>query len=141
MATRSTIAVIHDNGTVSQIYCHWDGYLEGVGRTLVSHYNSLELAERLVALGDLSTLGAEIGEKHDFDALSKDIGDVCTAYGRDRGETDTEARVFATVKEYLDNCQSEEYNYLFQTGEWFYVSYEQEKFALVGRSLKQLERE
>lgn len=141
MATRSTIAVIHNDGRVSQVYCHWDGYLEGVGRTLIEHYNSLELAEELMTLGDLSVLGTEIGRQHDFDALSKDIGDVCTAYGRDRGETGTEARVFATVKEYLGNCQSEEYDYLFQTGEWFYVSHEQENFALVGRSLKQLEKE
>ena len=29
MATTSTIAVQHTDGTVSQIYCHFDGYLSG----------------------------------------------------------------------------------------------------------------
>jgi hypothetical protein len=139
MATRSTIAVIHDNGTVSQIYCHWDGYVQGVGRKLALHYSKLSEAERLVELGDLSVLGSEIGEKHDFEGISKDIGDVCTAYGRDRGEQGTDARVFPTIENYLRGGQMEEYNYLFQSGEWFYAPQILKNFRSVNKSIQHLE--
>ena len=34
MSTRSRIGVMMDDGTVKQVYCHWDGYVEeGVGNT------------------------------------------------------------------------------------------------------------
>ncbi len=53
MATRSTIAVQHNDGTISQIYCHWDGYLEYNGKILLTHYSTLESVEDLVKYGDM----------------------------------------------------------------------------------------
>ena len=41
---------------VLQIYCHWDGYPEGVGQALQSGYNSYEEALALILGGDLSSL-------------------------------------------------------------------------------------
>ena len=41
---------------VLQIYCHWDGYPEGVGEALQSGYNSYEEALALILGGDLSSL-------------------------------------------------------------------------------------
>ena len=38
MGTRSTIALEYADGTVHQVYCHWDGYLEHNGRILQEHY-------------------------------------------------------------------------------------------------------
>ena len=56
MATRSLIAL--DNGSVfTSIYCHWDGYLSGVGRILLENYTDINDVEELFDLGDLSTLG------------------------------------------------------------------------------------
>lgn len=47
----------YPNGNaVLQIYCHWDGYPEGVGATLQSEYSSYEEALALILGGDLSTL-------------------------------------------------------------------------------------
>lgn len=34
MSTRSRIGMINPYGSVSSIYCHFDGYPEGVGKTL-----------------------------------------------------------------------------------------------------------
>jgi len=34
MATRSRIAIENQDGTVTSIYCHFDGYLSGVGKLL-----------------------------------------------------------------------------------------------------------
>ncbi len=42
MATRSRIGVMLDDGSVKQVYCHFDGYVEGVGLTLIENYDSIE---------------------------------------------------------------------------------------------------
>ena len=55
MATRSRIA-IQIGDKVHHIYCHWDGYPEGVGNELITRFNSRELAEGLVELGNRSWL-------------------------------------------------------------------------------------
>ena len=61
MATRSLIAF--DNGsTISSIYCHWDGYLSGVGRQLLENYKDIDDVEELMDLGDISTLGYWVTE-------------------------------------------------------------------------------
>lgn len=121
MATRSTIARHMPNGTVEQVYCHWDGYLTGNGRTLLKHYSDPVKLQQLLDLGDLSVLGPEIGEKHDFDFPS---GDVCTFYGRDRGEKNTGKNVHATLAEYFTWGGREEYNYLYTLdGKWLVSIY------------------
>jgi len=88
MSTRSYIVKEYADGTKRGIYCHWDGSPESVGAKLVAHYTDQNKLEELINLGDLSSLGTEIGEKHDFDDHSAHY-DWCCAYGRDRGETDT----------------------------------------------------
>ena len=120
MATRSTIAIQREDGTVAQIYCHWDGYLSNNGQILLKHYQDPAKIEQLIALGDLSSLAPEIGTKHDFDNAPRG---ECNFYGRDRGEEDTEARVFKDFKDYRENCQTEEYDYVFRNGTWYVSIY------------------
>ena len=97
MGTRSRIAVMHGDNCKS-VYCHWDGYLEYNGSILQKHYDSAK-ANNLVALGDLSSLKPEIGIQHAFGYHGTEIsaedyetqfGNMCTFYGRDRGEKGTE---------------------------------------------------
>jgi hypothetical protein len=57
MATRSNIAIENQDRTVSSIYCHFDGYIDEVGKTLYENYNTREKMEQLIALGDISSLG------------------------------------------------------------------------------------
>ena len=57
MATRSLIAVELNNSIIKAIYCHWDGYPEGVGMTLVNHYNTPAKITELMEMGDISSLG------------------------------------------------------------------------------------
>ena len=40
MSTRCRIGIENKNGTITSIYCHHDGYLEGVGEILVNHYKT-----------------------------------------------------------------------------------------------------
>lgn len=137
MATRSTIALEFADGTVQQIYSHWDGYLDGVGATLAEHYKDPFKVRDLIDLGDLSSLGANIGVKHNFDNPYRygspeylaekeriDELDMTTFYGRDRGETGCEARRFANVADYQKNGQQEEYDYiLLRDGKWYVRCY------------------
>ena len=125
MATRGTIAVQHSDGKVSQIYSHWDNYPDHTGRLLVEHYNTLELAEELVSLGDMSVLGERIhpiGE-HSFD---KSEDGTCIYYGRERGEEDVKPRRFSDYELYRLTHQVEEFNYIFIDGEW-YLQFKKDK--------------
>ncbi len=136
MATRSTIALEFADGTVQQVYCHWDGYLDNNGVLLQGHYSDPFKLRDLIDLGDISSLGPNIGDQHEFDcpahikygtpeyeAWSDAKREVTTFYGRDRGETGCEARKFANVADYEANAQQEEYDYILRTDGAWYVRY------------------
>lgn len=81
MSTRSTIIVKLLNGTYKKIYCHWDGYLSNNGRILFHHYNSQELAESLVNLGDLSSLAESANIPEGYTTANEKINGICQPYG------------------------------------------------------------
>ena len=125
MATRSTIAMEQPDGRIMQIYCHWDGYLEHKGAILLEHYRDRAKVLALMMLGDISSLRNEIGMAHDFDARYEDTdprSEWVVAYGRDRGEKGTEAKVFKNFADYKKNHQYEEYEYIFRKDDQWYVS-------------------
>jgi hypothetical protein len=124
------------NKTVRAVYCHWDGYLEHNGSILNKHYSASPKVNNLIALGDVSSLRPEIGEKHAFsklevpmdgDAYDKLYGNMTTFYTRDRGE-DTPFKVFPTLKAAEEHYTWSDYFYCFkyskaddyQSGEWHY---------------------
>jgi len=134
MATRSTIALEYADGTVGQVYCHWDGYLEHNGAILRSAYTDPFKVRALLDLGDISSLGPNIGEQHEFDCPHKygtpeyqawqdEKREVTTFYGRDRGEEGTEARTFKSYDDYRKRAQFEEYNYILRRDGKWYVEY------------------
>jgi hypothetical protein len=133
MATRSTIAIEAADGTVKQVYCHWDGYLDHNGKILLENYDQAKTAA-LVALGSVSSLRKEVGEKHDFDE-NFDRTDPryqwTRFYARDRGE-DLDVHEFANFEAYRKDHQYEEYEYILRsTGEWHVASYGDEYVPLV----------
>ena len=115
---------------VKSIYCHWDGYLEHNGVILQEHYDSAK-ANHLVALGDMSSLRAEIGEKHAFSKFDLPKEEVeafetltknwCTFYSRDRGETGTEWKVAHTFNQFLEQVDlcGAEYYYIMKDDVWY----------------------
>ena len=125
MSTRSIIGTTQEDGTIRAIYCHFDGYPEGVGATLAEHYSDDVKVEQLINLGNLSSLGKEIGEAHDFNK-SGEFPDWCNAYGRDRGEAEQEAESFEIIRELLEYATNSwaEYVYLFNGKEWTYLKTE-----------------
>ncbi len=121
MSTRSNIGIINRNGSVEMVYCHSDGYPSYNGKILLEHYSNEDKLRELLALGALSSLGAEIGEKHDFnDYAVAHKNNWTTAYRRDRGETDVDSRKAKNANQALTSM--EEYLYLWDcnTLSWIY---------------------
>jgi hypothetical protein len=124
MATRSTIALEFADGTVQQVYCHWDGYLDHNGRILQANYMDPFKVRDLIDLGDLSSLAPNIGKQHAFDKAPEG---ECTFYSRDRNETGVDAKRFKDFADYEKNHQYEEYEYILRQIDggavWFVKSY------------------
>jgi hypothetical protein len=128
------IGKLEADGTVTAIYCHWDGYAEGVGLMLMKHYQDVAKIDALMELGDLSSLGADIGEKHPFsrydafmsDAISEETynelySNMCLSYARDRGELETRSKTYANIDVYAENALRDfggEFLYLYEDGFW-----------------------
>ena len=112
MATRSNIGYILPNGNVRSIYAHWDGYPAHNGRILFENYTAAYKIAQLIEMGDVSSLGAEIGRKHSFDARDGEEN-WTTFYGRDRGETGIEP-----VEVAVDDMRQNDYAYLWNGTEW-----------------------
>jgi hypothetical protein len=90
MSTRSTIALEFADGTVQQVYCHFDGYLSGVGAELRSDYSDPFALRELIDGGDMSCIGEPYTE---------------------RGE-ELYVRKFRDFNDYAANGQDEEYDYI-----------------------------
>lgn len=126
MGTRSSIGIQNADGSVTAIYCHWDGYPSYNGRVLKDHYADEAKIRELIALGDISSLNEEIGEQHPFSTyhLKESEKDPrwerwTTAFMRDRGEKDCEATDFVSAGDYFSRFGAgTEYAYLFTKGEW-----------------------
>ena len=56
MGTRSRIGIELPDHSVVSVYCHWDGYPTGNGKTLVEHYLNREDVEELIDGGSMSSL-------------------------------------------------------------------------------------
>jgi hypothetical protein len=60
MATRSRIAIENQDGSVTSVYCHWDGHINSNGVILNENYTTKDKVEELIALGSLSSLDITI---------------------------------------------------------------------------------
>lgn len=108
MATRSFIATYNgDTHEYTSIYCHWDGYPQGVGVTLRDHYDSDRRAQALVAIGDISCLRNLQGSTEQ------------EAY-KLRGDENVDAKSFDWMEGMIDYYRnmSCEYGYVWQHGKW-----------------------
>lgn len=121
MSTRSVIA-IREGELFKSVYCHFDGYPEHNGVILYKHYD-LEKTKQLIALGDLSSLGEEIGQQHDFSDITKPKW--CKFYGRDRQETDVDFVVDKDLDSFLEHAEQRgaEFYYVLMNNKWFFGSF------------------
>ena len=116
MATRSRIGIQNEDGSVTSVYCHWDGYPENNGDILVVHYKEREKVQKLIGLGSLSSLAPEIDapEGHSYE---NPVPGVTVAYHRDRGEPMQMKQHISPENFFASDI--EEYGYLYTLeGEW-----------------------
>ena len=121
MATRSFIGKQNSDGSIEYIYCHWDGYPSHNGVILQNHYTAEEKVNALLGLGDLSSLGPELGEKQNFGDRSTQRDEWCLAYSRDRNDNKvaTSAKKVTNMKAYFKQADCYiDYVYVFNNGEW-----------------------
>lgn len=117
MSTRSSISVrIGDK--IKTVYCHFDGYPSHNGKILLDNYNSQELAEAIICLGDLSYLGEslECPTNHKY---KTPLDGYSIFYYRDRGDeiADCEASVYSSIEQAMIK-EAQEYNYLWNGEKW-----------------------
>lgn len=103
------------------IWCAFDGYLEHAGVILARHYNTEEMVDKLLDLGNLSgvhpTLEPDPSKPH---MLGNHQKNVTIAYGRDYGEKGQEASI-KTLDELNDDSDWTETTYIFtKDKEWKY---------------------
>lgn len=127
MATSATIILKTKEGDYKSIYLHNDGYPQGAGFILKNYYSDYDKVEKLISLGNISSLGQEPNSSPDLWKDSDDMFYVMehpefweqnTLAYKDRGETDQEAQVSQELA-YAIGATS--YSYLFQDGDWYMV--------------------
>ena len=151
MATRSTIALEFADGTIGQVYCHWDGYLSHNGKMLMEYYSNPFILRDLIDLGDISSLRPSIGTKHPFSQFDNGMSteefnalyqDMTTFYGRDRGENNTKVRYFKDYEHFLVDGQEEEYDYILRNvngkATWFVSDHGGDFQSLAGALIEEI---
>lgn len=116
MSTNAWIGAVNSDGSVKVVYLHYDG--NRAGQILNVHYQDPVKVAELISNGDMSSLGKDIGEKHDFNDY---FPDQCTFYKRDRDEDDCDAKFFKSVDDVLSAARKLgyiEYLYLYENYEW-----------------------
>lgn len=124
MGTHAMIGIYNqENGSVDASYCHYDGYVEGVGRTLVGHYNTQYDAEVVARGGYMSSLCEDyvetrLGSVHDEGAVTYESVEQFLALG-------------------FEDCGSD-YLYLWDGSMWFFAGRSQPQFEEVEMNLQEV---
>ena len=75
MSTNSLVAYLKEDGTIVSTYVHYDGYVTGVGLTLLEHYNTDERAFAVSTAGYVSALTENL-EKSLEDSVHTELWNV-----------------------------------------------------------------
>ncbi|TPR15028.1 hypothetical protein DY052_06265 [Apilactobacillus timberlakei] len=102
MSTNSMIIAKGEDGFYRGIYSHWDGYIEHNGAILQNHYNDLEKVNKLISLGNISSLEEKLPDEITNDKKDDHI---------------TFTSLNSIVQEYKDDITTE-YIYIFEDNKW-----------------------
>ena len=123
MATSAQICIKLKNGKLKGVRCNYDGYLKHTGKILLENYNTSTLITKLISLGDISVLEPKMNKPagHTF---STPIPGHTIFYGRDRGEKNTSAKTYDTIKEIFD-YENVDYVYVFdkEMNKWLFCKF------------------
>ena len=124
MATKAAIGIIDPKtGGIEGTTCHYDGYLDHVGKTLVLHYDTTEKVKELLSYGQMSSLGSVVGNKL-MDEPSDQSENRCEFYCRDYGESfaAVQARKYVGDAQFVSSNHFVDYFYLFDGANWYYTT-------------------
>ena len=141
MATRGTISIENEDGSIETVYSHWDNYLSSNGNLLQKFYNDRESVKKLISGGGISSLGEYVSDtpqSFNRDSLSQHDYTVFYSY---RGEPIGINR-WSSFDDYERHQQMEEFNYIFTRDnvwsvyieakqEWFDLEYELQQQELI----------
>ena len=123
MATRGRIGLQLKDGSVLSAYHHWDSYCEWLGKILVEHYPTRDKVAELIDGGDMSSCWSDSiwGEQLPEGKFSPE-------YYTMRGESleNNLPRLDATLTDYLNKENGEEYHYLYTDKGW--IAYKMNSF-------------
>lgn len=105
MGTTASISKLNDDGSVSSIFCNFDGYLSWTGETLKKYYKTPGYVDKLLSHGDIRCLDKSI-------QLTKEITE-CNNIKYDKRTT-----YFVDWQDYENHGCREDYNYMYCDGEW-----------------------
>ena len=94
-----------------EIYCHFDGYVDGVGRCLIENFGTYEKALNLVLCGDHSSI---INGTSPYVALGECKWDEC------------KPKRYNSIPEVTGN-----YQYLFKSDKWYHRDFRNKTWRLV----------
>ena len=120
MSTPAFIGKKNEDGTVTSIYVNADGYPSYMGKMLKQNYKDPEKLDKLLALGDCSSIDKEVdvpeGVEHTYD---NPVDGITVAYHRDRGEDWDEVEPTVSMDEdTFKRRAGTDFWYLFKDGKW-----------------------
>lgn len=145
MSTNSRIGIIRFDGSVDSIYCHWDGNYEHNGMILFNKYQDLNKINKLIELGSISFLDADVEPRTDQNhSFEHPCDGLVVAYCRDRGERECVIEHAKDINDFFKNSVSfnEEYVYLYDENEskWMTTNtYSKDILVCLEEKLKGLE--
>lgn len=123
MSTHSRIGIENPNGTITAVYCHFDGFVANNGTILRDHYFNVTKINELIEMGNLSSLGVNLNDSE--------------FYGRDYDDpaSSTRAITFENRDHYCNEYSNGiEYAYVWNGIEWL-VSEDGAEFVRINEAL------
>lgn len=115
MSTHCGIGIKRKSGKVDATYCHFDGYLSGVGAKLRRYFTTPEAVSELVGKGDIRSINDD-GSVEVFD-----------------DEVGFDTKSFRSLQDFLnDDLGTEEHTYVFDedTNKWYYLGMEEDEDSM-----------
>ena len=114
MSTRSRIGIELEDGSIKSVYHHFDGYPEGLGVKLLTHYTTEESVNKLIGGGNMSNCWSD--SKFDVETGEfTPIADPKPTYYGGEHETPVLSKNFDDFTR-IDCWQ--EYSYVFVKDRW-----------------------
>jgi hypothetical protein len=128
MSTHAWIGKLLPDDTVEFVECYMDGHLRHVGIILREFWSDPALIDAMLKEGRISSLGTELGEKHDGTIWPPVKGhENYTVFSfRDRQQDAEDTRASTkSLAEYLGPGDIP-YRYLFKDGQWYVTQYDRQ---------------